>query len=135
VVSIDRLVTVGDVGLAINPALVEGQDAGAAMMGLGAALREELVYEDGGLVNAGLVDYRVPRFSDMPAEMEHLLAERGDGSGPYGAKGAGEGATNPMGGAVVSAIGRAIGVFPHELPATPERIWRLLKGVDHGKPR
>ena len=126
-VHVDRLTTVGDVGFAINPALVHGQDAGAAMMGLGAALREELVYEGGQLVNPNVVDYRVPRFSDVPDEMVHLLAERHDGAGPYGAKGAGEGAGNTIGASVASALGRILGVFPHELPVTPERVWRLLR--------
>jgi CO/xanthine dehydrogenase Mo-binding subunit len=127
VVDVERLVTIGDVGFAINPALVKGQDAGAAMMGLGAALREELVYEGEQLVNPNVVDYRVPRFSDVPHELVHVLAERHDGSGPYGAKGAGEGAGNTIGSSVASAIGRLIGVFPHELPATPERVWRLIQ--------
>lgn len=127
VVRVEHLVTIGDVGFAINPALVRGQDAGAAMMGMGAALHEELVYEGGQLVNSNVVDYRVPRFSDVPARVDHILAERRDGAGPYGAKGAGEGAGNTIGGSVASAIGRAIGVFPHELPATPERVWRLTQ--------
>jgi CO/xanthine dehydrogenase Mo-binding subunit len=127
VVEVERLATIGDVGFAINPALVRGQDAGAATMGLGAALHEELVYEGEQLVNPNVVDYRVPRFSDMPGELEHILAERRDGAGPYGAKGAGEGAGNTIGSSVASAIGRAIGVFPHQLPATPERVWRLLQ--------
>lgn len=130
VVRIEKLVTIGDVGIAINPALVHGQDAGAATMGLGAALREELVYEGEQLLNSNIVDYRVPRFGDMPREMEHLLAERRDGAGPFGAKGAGEGAGNTIGSSVASAIGRAIGVYPHELPATPERVWRLLRDRD-----
>ncbi len=133
VVRIEKLVTVGDVGFAINPALVQGQDAGAAMMALGASLHEELVYEGEQLVNSNVVDYRVPRFSDIPAEVEHIIAQRRDGAGPYGAKGAGEGAGNTIGGAVASAIGRAIGVFPHELPATPERVWRLMqRGASKG---
>lgn len=126
-VHITKLTTVGDVGFAINPALVHGQDAGAAMMGLGAALHEELVYDGEQLANANVVDYRVPRFSDLPDEVVHLLAERRDGSGPYGAKGAGEGAGNTIGGSVASALGRLFGVFPHELPATPERVWRLIR--------
>jgi len=125
-VTIEKLTTVGDVGFAINPALVHGQDAGAAMMGLGAALHEELVYEGEQLINSNVVDYRVPRFSDLPKDIDHILAERRDGAGPFGAKGSGEGAGNTIGGAVASAIGRAIGVFPHQLPATPERVWRLL---------
>lgn len=127
VVKIEHLVTIGDVGFAINPALVKGQDAGAAMMGLGASLHEELVYDGEQLANPNVVDYRVPRFSDVPPRVDHILAERQDGAGPYGAKGAGEGAGNTIGGAVASAVGRAIGVFPHELPLTPERVWRLLR--------
>ena len=130
VVSIEKLTTVGDVGFALNPALVHGQDAGASMMGLGAALHEELVYEGEQLVNSNVVDYRVPRFSDIPKDVDLILAERRDGAGPYGAKGSGEGAGNTIGGAVASAIGRAIGVFPHELPATPERVWRLIRSAE-----
>ncbi|HYK98011.1 MAG TPA: molybdopterin cofactor-binding domain-containing protein, partial [Candidatus Acidoferrales bacterium] len=130
VVRIEKLATVGDVGFAINPALVHGQDLGAATMGMGAALREELVYEGGQLVNSNVVDYRVPRFGDQPREIDLMLAERRDGAGPYGAKGAGEGAGNTIGSSVAAAIGRAIGVFPHELPATPQRVWRLLREND-----
>jgi CO/xanthine dehydrogenase Mo-binding subunit len=130
VVRIEKLSTVGDVGFAINPELVHGQDLGAATMGLGAALREELVYEGDQLVNSNVVDYRVPRFGDQPKEIDLMLAERRDGSGPYGAKGSGEGGGNTIGSSVASAIGRAIGVFPHELPATPERVWRLMRDRD-----
>jgi CO/xanthine dehydrogenase Mo-binding subunit len=130
VVRIEKLATVGDVGFAINPALVHGQDLGAATMGMGAALREELVYEGGQLVNSNVVDYRVPRFGDQPREIDLMLAQRRDGAGPYGAKGAGEGAGNTIGSSVAAAIGRAIGVFPHELPATPQRVWRLLRERD-----
>jgi CO/xanthine dehydrogenase Mo-binding subunit len=130
VVRVAKLSTVGDVGFAINPELVHGQDLGAATMGLGAALREELIYEGEQLVNSNVVDYRVPRFSDQPAEVDLMLAERRDGSGPYGAKGSGEGGGNTIGSSVASAIGRAIGVFPHVLPATPERVWRLMRDRD-----
>jgi CO/xanthine dehydrogenase Mo-binding subunit len=130
VVRIEKLATVGDVGFAINPALVHGQDLGAATMGMGAALREELIYEGDQLVNSNVVDYRVPRFGDQPHAIDLMLAERRDGAGPFGAKGAGEGAGNTIGSSVAAAIGRAIGVFPHELPATPERVWRLLRDRD-----
>jgi CO/xanthine dehydrogenase Mo-binding subunit len=65
-IRVDRLVTVGDVGCAINPQTTEGQDIGAATMGLGMALREELVYEEGNLLNGNLFEYRVPRAGDIP---------------------------------------------------------------------
>lgn len=125
-VRVEHLVTVGDVGFAINPALVEGQDLGAATQGLGAALGEELIYDGPQLVNANLVEYRVPRMTDMPARIDTIIAQRADGIGPYGAKGGGEGSLNPMGGAVASAVGRAIGRWPNRLPLTPERVWELM---------
>lgn len=126
-VKVDQLVTVADVGFAINPATVEGQDLGAATQGLGAALFEELVYEGPHPVNPNVVDYRVPRVGDMPRHINTIIVERGDGVGPYGAKGAGEGALNPIGGAVAIAVGRATGRWPTEIPLTPERVWRLCQ--------
>jgi len=126
IVALRQLTTVGDVGIAINPALVHGQDLGAATMGLGAALSEGLVYEGEALSNPNVVDYRVPRTTDVPERIELLLAERRDGIGPFGAKGSGEGAGNPIGSAVAAAVARAVGVFPRELPLTPERVWRLV---------
>ena len=124
-IDVTQLTTVGDVGIAINPVLVHGQDLGAAMMGLGAALTEALVYDGEALANPNVVDYRVPRSTSVPARLDQLLAERRDGIGPFGAKGSGEGALNPIGGAVAAAVGRVLGVFPRELPLTPERVWRL----------
>ncbi|MGH9137011.1 MAG: xanthine dehydrogenase family protein molybdopterin-binding subunit, partial [Acidimicrobiales bacterium] len=118
-VSVEHLVTVGDVGHAINPGLVEGQDLGAATQGLGAALYEEMVYDGQQLVNPNLVEYRVPRFRDLPCRITSVLAERGDGVGPYGAKGGGEGSLNPIPAAVAAAVGRAVGAWPDTLPLTP----------------
>jgi CO/xanthine dehydrogenase Mo-binding subunit len=129
-VRVEHLVTVGDVGHAINPALVEGQDLGAATQGLGAALGEELVYDGPQLVNPNLVEYRVPRASDAPRLFESVVVERQDGIGPYGAKGAGEGALNPVGAAVAAAVWRATGVWPNRLPLTPDRVWELLNPTD-----
>lgn len=133
-VRLERLATVGDVGLAINPAAMEGQDLGAATQGLGAALYEELQYDGGQLINANLVDYRVPRTTDMASSIVTHLAERRDGIGPYGAKGGGEGSLNPIGGAVASAVARATGRWSDEvrLPLTPERVWQLMREGEHG---
>lgn len=131
-VAVEHLVTVGDVGRAIEPDLVKGQDLGAATQGLGIALWEEMVYEGEQLTNPNLVEYRVPRFRDAPRRITSLLAERGDGAGPYGAKGAGEGALNPVPAAVAAAVGRAVGVWPTELPLTPARVWALLKSASEG---
>jgi CO/xanthine dehydrogenase Mo-binding subunit len=129
VVGIEHLVTVGDVGFAINPRAVEGKDLGAATQGLGAALYEELVYDGPQIINPNIVEYHVPRMADMPSRISTLLAERRDGVGPYGAKGAGEGSLNPVGAAVLSAVAKATGTWPSRLPVTPERVWRLMNGL------
>lgn len=129
-VTLDQLVTVADVGFAINPRAVEGQDLGAATQGIGAALFEELIYHGDRLANPNVVDYRVPRMKDMARKIDLILAERRDGVGPYGAKGGGEGQLNPIGGAVASAVAQAIGRWPTRLPLTPERVWRLANDYD-----
>ena len=126
-VTVEHLVTVGDVGHAVNPDLVKGQDLGAATQGLGIALWEEMIYDGEQLTNPNLIEYRVPRLRDTPRHITSVLAERGDGAGPYGAKGAGEGSLNPVPAAVAAAVGRAVGVWPTELPLTPPRVWSLLQ--------
>jgi len=126
-ISLDTLVTVGDVGLAIHPAMTEGQDLGAATMGLGIGLFEELIYEGQQLMNGTLLEYRVPRFSDLARRVELKLVENRDGVGPYGAKGGGEGAVNPIGACLANALYQAAGVRVRSLPLTPERVWKALQ--------
>src|SRR3989449_7378607 len=130
-IHVEQLVTVGDVGLAIHPAMVEGQDLGAAMMGLGVGLTEELVYEGQQLVNGNMLDYRVPRFSDLAPKINLLLAENQDGTGPYGAKGGGEGSLNPTPACLANALYNATGARVRRLPLTPERVWQALKERTH----
>lgn len=126
-IDVSRIVTVGDCGFAINPRQVHGQEVGAALGGLGAALTEEIVYEGSEPINASIVDYRVPRIDDWPEAASTLLAERRDGAGPYGSRGSGEGAVHPIGAAVANALEDATGVRITELPLTPERVWRALR--------
>ncbi len=126
-ISVDSMVTIGDVGLAIHPAMTEGQDLGAATMGLGASLFEELIYDGQQLTNGTMLEYRVPRFSDMARNIQMKLVENRDGVGPYGAKGGGEGAVNPIGPCLANALYRATGVRIRTLPLTPERVWTALQ--------
>ena len=125
-VSVRRTATAADVGRAINPQLVERQDEGATLQGIGNALFEEMVYEDGLLLNDSLLDYRVPSFEDLPGEMTCVIVENEDGPGPYGAKGCGEGALAAVPAAIVNALADA-GVPMNELPLTPERVWRRIQ--------
>jgi CO/xanthine dehydrogenase Mo-binding subunit len=129
-VIVERYASVADVGQCINPQQCEAQDEGAVMQGLGHTLYEEMVYEGGQLMNGNLVDYRVPRAADVPARMHCRFVENADGSGPYGAKGAGEGSLVPVSPAVANALARLAGIRLRELPLTPERVWRALRARD-----
>jgi CO/xanthine dehydrogenase Mo-binding subunit len=124
---LDHYITIADVGKAINPGQAEGQDEGAAIQGLGHTLFESLEYDHGQPLNASLVDYRVPRFNDLPERFESALIENGDGPGPYGAKGMGESGIVSVAPAIGNAIFHATGVRIRELPITPERLWRALR--------
>jgi CO/xanthine dehydrogenase Mo-binding subunit len=128
-VRVRKTATAADVGRAINPQLVERQDEGATLQGIGNALFEELVFEEGLLLNDTLLDYRVPRFDDLPDEMTCVIVENGDGPGPYGAKGCGEGALAAVPAAIVNALADA-GVPMSELPLTPERVWRRIHELE-----
>lgn len=127
VIRVQRYVSVADVGHAFDRRLAEGQDEGAAVQGIGHTLFEELRYADGQPVNATLLDYHVPTIDEVPAEFETVLEESGDGPGPYGARGMGEGGILPVAPAIANALARALGVRVRELPLTPERIWRALR--------
>lgn len=134
-ISVLRYVSVADVGFAINPTTCEGQDEGAAVMGLGHTLYEELEFDgEGQLLNGALYEYRVPRASDLPRGGLHtVLLENGDGPGPFGAKGAGEGGIIAIAPAIANAVAAATGVRLRDLPMTPERVWRALQ-MDDGSP-
>lgn len=123
--TIHKLVLVSDVGKALNPQQVEAQDEGAAVMGLGHTLMEQLILgADGRILNLGSLDYRIPSIKDVPLELESHLIENGDGPGPYGSKGTGEGGTLAVAAAIGAAINQAAGVTMRDLPLTPEKIWR-----------
>jgi CO/xanthine dehydrogenase Mo-binding subunit len=132
VVTVLRTSTVADVGQAINPQLVARQDEGATLQGLGNALFEEMHFApDGMLMNDTLLGYRIPAFRDIPATMTCSIVENGDGPGPFGAKGCGEGALAAVPAAIVNALADA-GVPMNELPLTPERVWRRIRELKIG---
>ena len=126
-VVVARHVTVSDVGTALNPSQVRGQDEGAAIMGLGHTLMEHYILDDGGRIrNLGAIDYRIPTSMDLPLRLESDVIENGDGPGPYGSKGMSEGALLCVAPAVAAAVRDATGVVIRDLPLTPERVWRAL---------
>ncbi|MFE5209831.1 xanthine dehydrogenase family protein molybdopterin-binding subunit [Streptomyces sp. NPDC056600] len=129
-VTVLKLVASGDVGRAANKLVVRGQEEGAALMGYGQALFEEMRYEDGVLVNGEALDYRVPMAEDLPASFVSISQEQGHGPGPFGSKGAGEGTMVPIAAAIANAVQDATGARVTTLPLTPERVFRALREVD-----
>lgn len=126
-IHVSRYASAADVGRVINRVAAEGQDEGAAIMGLGHALYEVLEFEDGQPINATPIDYSIPRISDVPPVFDTILVENGDGPGPGGAKGMGEGAILPVAPAIANALFSTYGIRITELPMTPEKVWRALQ--------
>ena len=127
VIRLLNYVSACDAGKAINPEQCIGQDEGAVLFGIGHTLMEEMAYEDGQLLNGNLIDYRVPTFEDLPDNLETILIENGNGPGPFGSKGIGEGGLLPVASAIANALARATGVRIKELPLTPPKVWRALQ--------
>ncbi|GAA4731019.1 hypothetical protein GCM10023350_12930 [Nocardioides endophyticus] len=124
-VSVLDYVAAHDVGRALNPTAVEGQVAGGAAMGLGAALGEELVREGGRIVNTSYLHYALPRSADLPS-IRPVIVNGEDADGPYGAKSVGEMSIIPPGAAVANAVYDAVGVRITELPITPDKVVTAL---------
>ena len=130
---IDRLVIVGDSGRAINPEIVRGQFLGAAVMQVGMTMSEEMIYEDGQLINAGMALYRVPGILDVPAAFEsNLIDFPAEGDSPFGAKGVGESGGFAVAPALANALFDATGIRIYDLPLTAEKVWEAMEAKRTG---
>jgi xanthine dehydrogenase molybdenum-binding subunit len=118
-----------DIGLAVNPMLVEGQIQGAAAQSIGWALSENYSFKDGVMENATLLDYRMPTAADVPF-IDTLLVEVNSGLEPYGIRGVGEPPIVPGPAAIANAIHSAAGVRVKELPMTPEAVRTAIKASE-----
>ena len=121
-----KIISATDAGKAINPVGVEGQIQGGAAMGLGQALYEQHVLDQGVPKTGSLAFYLVPTSMDVP-EIQCEIVEVADPNGPYGAKGVAEPATIPTTPAILNAIYDAVGVRITEIPATPERVYFAIQ--------
>jgi xanthine dehydrogenase D subunit len=120
-VSVVEIACAEDVGKAINPSAVEGQMHGAIAQGVGLALMEELIVEDGRIRNPSFTDYLIPTTLDMPpTRLDILELPRSDS--PYGLTGVGEPALLSTPAAIVSAIRDATGADLHRIPVRPDSI-------------
>jgi len=125
-VQILRYVACHDVGRAINPLRVEGQIQGGAVQGMGYALTEEVLIDDGIVRSSLFADYLMPTSMDVP-DVEPIVLEVGPGKGPFGARGIGEPPIAPPAAAIANAVAAATGVRITRLPLTPERVLEGLR--------
>jgi CO/xanthine dehydrogenase Mo-binding subunit len=125
-VTILRYTAAQDVGQAVHPSYVEGQIQGGVAQGIGWALNEEYVYDSQGhLLNASLLDYRMPVAPDLPM-IDTLLVEVPNPGHPYGVRGVGEVPIVPPAGALANAIYHAVGVRVTRLPMSPAQVLEAL---------
>jgi 4-hydroxybenzoyl-CoA reductase subunit alpha len=114
-----------DCGKAINPMLVEGQIEGSVVGGMGQALYEEVITENGQVLNPSFLDYGIPTAMETPL-ITSVEVETNDPEGPFGAKESGEGIQVAPAPAIINAIYDAIGVRFKSLPVTPEKVLEAL---------
>jgi aerobic carbon-monoxide dehydrogenase large subunit len=136
-VTTDKLWTFCDVGRAINPALVEGQILGGIAQGIGGALLEELAYdEQGQLLCTSFMDYLMPSSTEMPPVEVYVYENDPSPLNPLGVKGAGEGGTAAVGGAIANAVSDALrefGIEITDLPLSPNRLVEIITNSQRTK--
>ncbi len=125
-VKLVNYVSLTDAGKMINPSHCLGQEEGSVLFGIGHALHEELVFHEGQLVNPTAMDYHLPRFRDLPQNFHSIIVEEGGGTGPFGAKGIGEGGTLAAAAAICNAVYDATGVRVCHVPLTGQRVWSAV---------
>ena len=125
-VQVLKIISVHDVGKAINRQQVEGQIEGCLAQALGYALLEHFQVRDGKILTPYFSSYLLPTVLDMPTEIVPVILELADPNGPYGARGMSEMALVPLAPAIAAAIHDATGAWLTQQPMTPERVLAAL---------
>lgn len=129
-IAVTRYSLVDDFGVLVNPMLVEGQIHGGIAQGLGQAVIENIVYDEAGqLITGSLMDYGIPRADVMPPTVAFETLNTPSPTNPLGVKGCGEAGTIGAMPSVINAIIDALDGQQVEMPATPEKLWRLAQGL------
>ncbi|MFQ6605521.1 MAG: xanthine dehydrogenase family protein molybdopterin-binding subunit [Fidelibacterota bacterium] len=123
---VDKIVAAHDVGRAINPAGIAGQVEGGTAQGIGWAVTENLILDQGTVITPNLSTYLLPTAMDS-ADVETIIVEEMEPDGPWGAKGIGEPSIIPTAAAIANAVSSALGVQMNEIPLTPERVLTRLR--------
>ena len=121
-----RFTTAHDSGVVLNPLGYQGQVNGGLQHGLGYALMEELIVEDGHVTTLSFGDYKMPTVVDMPP-LQTVVLESETGEGPYNIRGIGEAPCIPVAPAIANAVADAVGVRIRDLPITAVKVYRGLK--------
>jgi len=121
-----EVISVNDVGRAVNPLNVQGQIEGGVVQASGYAILENFIQRDGFVLTPLLSTYLIPTVQDVPDQVKAVILEYADPIGPYGARGMAEMPFLPLAPAVIDALHQAIGIWFFEFPLTPERV---LKGL------
>jgi CO/xanthine dehydrogenase Mo-binding subunit len=125
-----KMVMVHDVGRVLNPQTLRGQMLGALAQGVGYALYEQVLSQEGRILNPNFRDYKIPTICEMDFPVDLDFVETDDPEGPFGAKGVGEPGLVPTAPAISNAIYDAVGVRIHDLPITPEKVLAALAERD-----
>lgn len=129
-----RVVTSVDVGKAINPRQCHLQNEGSMLAGLGSALFEEMVFDNGQPINGTFLEYTLPSMKDHPAEFQSVLVEMPHPEGPHGAKGVGEAVLPAIAPAIGNAVANALeGIRIRDLPLTPDKVLKAIQTTARGK--
>ncbi len=129
-VDVVRVVSAHDVGKALNPQQVEGQVEGGVVQALGYAVLENLVSQNGRILNPYLSTYLIPTIWDIPREVKSVILEYADPRGPWGARGMAEMPFIPLAPAICAAVHDATGVWLDRIPLTPDSVVPRLR--EHG---
>ena len=120
-IKLRRFTSAHNTGTVLNPLMHQGQIEGGAMMGIGYALMEDLLVQDGKVLTANFGDYKIPTIQDVPTFKTAVL-EMPKGSGPYNSMSIGETSNIPVAAAIANAVEDAVGVRIKSLPISPEKI-------------
>jgi CO/xanthine dehydrogenase Mo-binding subunit len=117
-----EVISVNDVGKAVNPMNVQGQIEGGVVQAEGYTILENFIQKDGVVLTPYFSTYLIPTVDDVPDKVKSVILEFADPIGPYGARGMAEMPFLPLAPAIIDAVHQATGVWFHEFPLTPERI-------------
>jgi len=121
-IAILSVISVDDVGKAVNPHLVRGQIEGGVVQAAGYAILENFVEKKGKVQTSTLSTYLIPTILDIPKHVDSVILEYPDPNGPWGARGMAEMPMLPFAPAVVAAVHDATGIWINEFPLTPEKV-------------